>query len=88
MATVTLAMLAVQYRKRYRKGRGKEEFKTGELVTRTAMLAGLQAVEDRFMADRLNYKVDLDTALGITTTNAQAKQYERMWFDLHQDGSL
>ena len=88
MATVTLAMLAAQYRKRYRKGKGKEDFKTGVLVTKTAMLSGLQAVEDRFMADRANYKTDLDAALGITTTNAQAKQYERMWFDLHEDGSL
>lgn len=49
------------------------------LPNATDWLAGLQAVEDRYTADRANYKAALDAALGITTSPALAKQFEKAW---------
>lgn len=43
--------------------------------------AAFQALEDRYTADRLNYKAALDAALGQTTTIALAKEFERVWHE-------
>ena len=58
----------------YRSGQGKEELKAhSTLPNETALKAGFQALEDRWESDRLNYKSALDTALGVTTTAAEAR---------------
>lgn len=44
-----------------------------------AWRAGFQAINDRYVADRPNYKAALDTALGVTTSPALAKEFERAW---------
>jgi len=62
------------------KGQGKEEFKgTNPSMSGVQLLAVLQAIEDKWEADRTAYKTVMDAASGTTLTNAQAKILGRGW---------
>lgn len=66
----------------YRAGYGKEELKAlaGGLPTKTALLAGLQAIEDRLVAQFASFKSDFETATGKTMTNAGMQKVLAAYF--------
>lgn len=85
MALITDSLVQKFWRLLYRSGLGKEDMKTGTLPTPVQIKAAVQAIEDRWDGDALNYKAAIDTALGFTSTNAQAKVIGRYWLQLKAD---
>lgn len=67
-----------------REARVRDTFRTEVRAanpTKDSLLAGFQALEDGYNAERLALKALIDTAMGITTTNTLAKQMEDIWMD-------
>lgn len=59
----------------YRVGFGKEELKAlSSLPDKAHIMAAFQSLEDNLVAAFPAWKADLDTALGVTTTNALAQK--------------
>ena len=64
----------------YRTGEGKEELKARpNLPNEAQLLAAFQVLEDFWENNKAAVKVDLDTALGFTTTAPLAKKIGKAW---------
>lgn len=57
---------------------GKTELKSVAIL-KQALRAGLDAINDDYESRRLTIKGSIDTAMGITTTNAFAKKLGKAW---------
>lgn len=66
----------------YRSGFGKEELKAlPNLPSEPQLLAAFQAIETFWENNRATLKANIDSALGIPTTNALARKIGRAWLD-------
>lgn len=75
MATLTTADYRELRESVYRAGAGKEELKLlAGLPNEAKLLAMFQSQEDFLVANFATLKSGIDTALGITTTNALARK--------------
>ena len=80
MAVLTKLDQTEMRRDYFQQGIGKEHFKgTNPTWDGDAMLAVLQAIEDKWETDKVALKADMDVAAGVTMTNAQAKTLGRAW---------
>ncbi len=52
-----------------------------EGISRQQLQAAMQAIEDRWEADRSGYKADADAAAGVTLTVMMAKKLAKAWME-------
>ena len=80
MATIDAQAYETLRASLYRAGEGKEELKARANLPNEAQLkAAFQACEDFWETNKATLKTNIDTALGVTTTNTEAKKIALAW---------
>lgn len=80
MATLTNAHYKQLRASVYRWGEGKEELKArANLPSEAQLKAAFQACEDFWESNKATLKANIDQALGVTTTNPEARKIALAW---------
>jgi hypothetical protein len=82
MAQLTDQSFARIWQRVYSAGFGKEELKAhATLPTKAQARAAFQTIEDWWDAAQGQVKADFDAALGVTTTQAEARKIAAAWVE-------